>query len=142
MKMYGAIAIAFSVCLLAGGKTSLLAHHSMAGFDAKKQVTIEGTVTQVNWTNPHSLFYVEGKVVGGPDAPAKKWVFEGPTPTGLVKAGWSKESISVGEKITAVGNPSRGGTAFALLKEVVTAAGKRLVTGVTVNVGDRQGPVE
>ena len=142
MKMQSAVAILFSVCLLAGGKASLLGHHSMAGFDANKEVTIEGTVTQVNWTNPHSLFYVEGKVAGATDAPARKWVFEGPTPAGLMKAGWTKESLSVGEKITAVGNPSRGGSAFALLKEVVTAAGKRLVTGVRINVGPRAGSEE
>ena len=142
MKMQSAIAILFSVCLLAGGKTSLLAHHSMAGFDANKEVTIEGTVTQVNWTNPHSLFYVQGKVVGAPDAPPRKWVFEGPTPAGLMKTGWTKETLSVGDKITAVGNPSRGGSAFALLKEVVTAAGKRLATGIRLNVGPRAGSEE
>ena len=136
MKMHRAIAILFSVCLIAGGKTSF-AHHSMAGFDPNKEVTIEGTVTQVNWTNPHSLFYVEGKVAGAADAPAKKWVFEGPTPTALMKGGWTKETLGVGDKITAVGNPSKGGSAFALLKEVVTAAGKRLATGVRLNVGPR-----
>jgi len=142
MKMHSAIAILFSVCLLAGARTSLIAHHSMAGFDANKQVTIEGTVTQVNWTNPHSLFYVEGKLVGAADAPARKWVFEGPAPGGLLKQGWTKESLNVGDKITLIGNPSRGGSAFALLKEVVTAGGKHLATGVTPNYGARGGSEE
>ena len=94
---------------------------------------------QVNWTNPHSLFYVEGKVAGGTDAPVKKWTFEGPAPTGLMKAGWTKDTLNVGDKITAVGNPSKAGLPFALLKEVVTAGGKRLATGATVNVGERGG---
>ena len=138
MKMHTAIAIGFFVALLARGN-SLLAHHSMAGFDPNKQVTIEGTVTQVNWTNPHSLFYVEGRVAGGTDAPIKKWIFEGPAPTGLMKQGWTKESLNVGDKITAVGNPSKGGLPFALLKEVVTAAGKHMATGATINVGERGG---
>ena len=141
MKTHSAIAILVSLCMLAGG-TSLLAHHSMAGFDATKQVTIEGTVTQVNWTNPHSLFYVEGKLVGATDAPAKKWVFEGPAPGGLLKQGWTKESLNVGDKITLIGNPSKGGSAFALLKEIVTATGKRLATGVTPNYGARGGSEE
>ncbi len=127
MKMHSILARALPPALVACGN-SLLAHHSMAGFDANKQVTIEGTVTQVNWTNPHSLFYVEGKVAGATDAPVKKWIFEGPAPTGLMKAGWTKESLNIGDKITAVGNPSKGGLPFALLKEVVTAAGKHLVT--------------
>jgi hypothetical protein len=140
MKMRSVIAIAFSIALLACG-SSILAHHSMAGFDPNKQVTIEGTVVQVNWTNPHSLFYVEGKVAGG-DAPVKKWIFEGPAPTGLMKAGWTKESLNVGDKITATGNPSKGGLPFALLKEVVTAAGKRLATGSTINVGTERGARE
>jgi hypothetical protein len=141
MKTHSAIAILFAVCLLAGG-TSLLAHHSMAGFDANKQVTIEGTVTQVNWTNPHSLFYVEGKLAGATDAPAKKWVFEGPAPGGLLKQGWTKESLNVGDKITLIGNPSKGGSAFALLKEVITAAGKHLATGVAPNYGATRGGSE
>ena len=74
-------------------------------------------------------------MVGAADAPPKKWVFEGPTPAALMKGGWTKESINVGEKITFVGNPSRGGSAFALLKEVVTAGGKHLATGIKLNVG-------
>ena len=138
VKTHSAMAILFTVCLLAGG-TSLHAHHSMAGFDATKRVTIEGTVTQVNWTNPHSLFYVEGKLAGAADAPAKKWVFEGPAPGGLLKQGWTKESLNVGDKITLIGNPSKGGSAFALLKEVVTAAGKHLATGVAPNYGAARG---
>jgi len=140
MNTHRAIATLVFICLVAAG-TSLLAHHSMAGFDASKQVTIEGTVTQVNWTNPHSLFYVEGKITGS-EGPLKKWVFEGPAPTSLLKQGWTKESLNVGDKITLVGNPSRGGSAFALLKEVVTASGKRLPTGVTPNYGAGRGEPE
>src|ERR1041385_5870296 len=134
MKMYSVISIAFFIAVVACG-SSLVAHHSMAGFDQTKQVTIEGTVTQVNWTNPHSLFYVEGRVAGSTETPVQKWIFEGPAPTGLMKAGWTKETLNIGDKISAVGNPSRSGIPFALLKEVVTAAGKRMATGATVNVG-------
>ena len=135
MRTQNAVAIMISICLFAGAGTSLHAHHSMAGFDGTKQVTIEGTVTQVNWTNPHSLFYLEGKIAGASEAPAKKWVFEGPAPTSLLKQGWTKESLNVGDKVTATGNPSKGGSAFALLKEVVTASGKHLATGVRPNYG-------
>jgi len=56
-----------------------------------------------------------------------------------MKAGWTKDTLNVGDKITAVGNPSKAGLPFALLKEVVTAGGKRLATGATVNVGERGG---
>jgi len=140
MNTHRAIVLLVLICLVGAGTS--LAHHSMAGFDASKQVTIEGTVTQVNWTNPHSLFYVEGKLAGSSEGALKKWVFEGPAPTSLLKQGWTKESLNVGDKITLIGNPSRGGSAFALLKEVVTASGKRLATGVTPNYGTARGGAE
>lgn len=122
------IGIAISVCLLAFG-TSVWAHHSQAAFDLTKQVTIEGAVIQVNWANPHSLFFVEVKGEGD----VKKWALEGPSPTGLTKEGWSKDTLAIGTKITAIGNPSRSGRPMMLLKEVVTADGKRLATGLTGN---------
>ncbi len=139
MKTQNATAIVISFCLIAGVTISVHGHHSMAGFDGTKQVSIEGTVTQVNWTNPHSLFYVEGKIAGAVDAPSKKWVFEGPAPTSLLKQGWMKESLNVGDKVTAIGNPSKGGSAFALLREIVTPAGKRLATGASPNYGATRG---
>src|SRR5436305_1148080 len=142
MKTQNAVAIMISISLLTGAGTSLLGHHSMAGFDGAKQVTIEGTVTQVNWTNPHSLFYVAGKMAGAAEAAEKKWVFEGPSPTALLKQGWTKESLNVGDKVTAIGNPSKGGSAFALLKEIVTPAGKHLATGVRPNYGAGRGDSE
>jgi hypothetical protein len=122
------IAIAFSVCVLVGG-TSLLAHHSQASFDLSKQVTVEGVVTQVNWANPHSLFFMEVKGEGD----VKKWALEGPGPNGLTSKGWTAKTLNIGDKITATGNPSRSGRPMMLLKEVVTAEGKRLETGVTGN---------
>jgi len=122
------IVFAFSLCVLVCG-TSIWAHHSQAAFDLGKQVTIEGTVTQVNWANPHSLFFVEVK--GENDV--KKWALEGPSPNGLTKEGWTKETLSIGDKITATGNPSRSGRPMMLLKEVVTAGGKKLATGLTGN---------
>lgn len=130
MKKYGRIRLAFSLCLLAGGATSVYAHHSQAAFDIDKKVSVEGTITQVNWANPHSLFFMEVKQ---PDGSVQKWALEGPSPTALTKEGWSKESISVGAKITATGNPSRSGRPMMLLKEVTTAEGKHLATGVTGN---------
>ena len=122
------IAIAFSVCVLACG-TSIWAHHSQASFDLSKQVTIEGVITQVNWANPHSLFFVEVKG----ESDVKKWALEGPGPNGLLKEGWTKDTLGIGDKITATGNPSRSGRPMMLLKEVVTAGGKKLATGVTGN---------
>ncbi len=131
MKKYARIGIAFFVCLLAGATASVLAHHSQAAFDINKQVTVEGTITQVNWANPHSLFFMEAKAAA--EGSVQKWALEGPSPTQLAKEGWSKETLNVGDKITATGNPSRSGRPMMLLKEVVTSEGKRLATGATGN---------
>jgi len=131
MRKYGCMGIAISICLLAGETTSMFAHHSQAAFDVNKQVTVEGSITQVNWANPHSLFFMEGKPAG--EGSVQKWALEGPSPTQLAKEGWSKETLNVGDKITATGNPSRSGRPMMLLKEVVTAEGKRMATGATGN---------
>lgn len=114
------IAIAFAVCLLAGG--AAFAHHSHASFDVNNEVTIEGTVTQVLWTNPHSLLFLDAKVAG--DSTMKRWVVEAPSPNGLTRAGWTRELIKVGDKISASGSPSRSGQPMILVRQVVTAEGK------------------
>ena len=119
MKIGGRVAIAVSLFLLVGG--TLFAHHSHSTFDVSKEVTVEGTVTKVIWTNPHSLLFVDVK--GATDV--KKWSLEGPSPTGLARGGWTKDSIKVGDKITATGNPSRSGSPMILVKDVVTSEGKR-----------------
>ena len=128
MKKRGPIAIAFSVCLFVAVTASVLfAHHSQAAFDLEKSVTIEGTVTQVNWANPHSLFFMEAKATG--DTEMKKWALEAPSPVGLTKVGWTQDSVKVGDKITAVGNPSRSGRPMMLVKEVTVPGGKHISTG-------------
>ena len=131
MKTYGRMMIALSLSLFAGTTLSIFAHHSEAGFDINKQVTIEGVITQVNWANPHSLFFVEVKQEG--QASAQKWALEGPSPTMLSKEGWTKQTLNVGDKISATGNPSKTGRPMMLLKEVVAADGKRLATGIKAN---------
>jgi hypothetical protein len=102
-----------------------LAHHSHASFDVKKEIKIDGTVTQVIWTNPHTLLFMEAKTAD--DAAVKKWAVEAPSPIGLSRTGWTKESIKVGDKITATGSPSRSGQPMILVKEVVTSEGKHFV---------------
>lgn len=121
MKNRGRIVIAFSLCLLVGGTVSIFAHHSHSSFDVTREVTVEGTVVQVIWTNPHSLLFVEVKG----ETAVKKWGLEAPSPNGLARGGWTKESIKVGEKITATGNPSRSGAPMILVKGVVTSDGRR-----------------
>jgi hypothetical protein len=92
--------------LVAGSPAAVLAHHSFAMFDDKKEVTIVGTVKDFQWTNPHvwtQLLVDNGK--GGTD----EWGIEGISPNSLARKGWSRATFKPGEKITLVINPLKSG---------------------------------
>src|SRR6476646_868439 len=75
-----------------------LAHHAFAGqFDINKPVTLLGTVTKVEWMNPHIYFYVDVKDGSGKVA---NWMIEGGSPNGLLRAGWSRTSLKPGMEVT------------------------------------------
>src|SRR3989442_12001475 len=78
-----------------------LAHHSFAAeYDANKPITITGTVTKVEWMNPHARFYVEVKDAAGK---VTNWNFElGAIPV-LLKQGWRKDSLKAGDQVTVEG---------------------------------------
>ena len=119
------VSIAFSVCLFLTVTASMLfAHHSQAAFSLDKSMTIEGTVTKVLWSNPHSLFYMEAKAPG--DSETKEWTLEAPSPVGLTRVGWTQDSIKVGDKVSATGSPNRAGRPMILVKDLTTSAGKKL----------------
>jgi len=81
-----------------------LAHHSPASFDQTSQVTIQGTVTRLDWTNPHVYIYVDTKAVTGDVA---QWIIEtDPTPI-LTRSGWSRDSVRIGALVTVRVNPDR-----------------------------------
>ena len=128
MKKTGRSVLACLALLLSSG-TIISGHHSQAVFDLDNEITLEGKIVQVNWGNPHSLFFLEGKKVGEPDSQIKKWAMEGPSPTSLTRAGWTENVLKVGDQITAKGNGSRTGRTMMLLKEVATADGKVWQTG-------------
>ena len=85
------------------------AHHSFAAqFDASKPVTLEGTVTKVEWQNPHIWVYLD---VAGPDGESVAWECEGDNPNTLTRRGWTSESVEVGKPITIYGYQARNGAA-------------------------------
>jgi hypothetical protein len=89
----------------------LLAHHSFAAqFDADKPVTLAGTITKVEWTNPHTYFYVDvlddaGRTIN--------WAVEGGAPNSLYRAGWKPTSLKAGDKVTIVGSRAKDGSNLA-----------------------------
>ena len=99
----------------------VMAHHSFAMFDRDRQVTLEGTVHDFQWTNPHAWIEVDvpdGK--GGRD----KWGLELNSPNNLARQGWRSNLIKAGDKVTVVLNPLRSGEHGGLFLELVLADGK------------------
>jgi hypothetical protein len=125
-----AAAAAFFLFLAA---TPALAHHSFASeYDEKKIVTVSGTVTQFDWTNPHALLYVDGKDENGK---AAIWKFEMGSPGGLVSRGWKKTDLKVGDQITIDGFAAKDGTNLANARIVTMPSGRRLFGGFASTPG-------
>lgn len=83
---------------------STLAHHSMSIYDTNQQVTVEGTLTRIQWTNPHVYFYVEETLDSGE---LVRWEVEGLGPASYRRIGWARDTVKVGDSMTIVGNPTR-----------------------------------
>jgi hypothetical protein len=104
----------------------VVAHHSFsAEFDASKPFKLAGVVTKIEWQNPHTLFYLDIT-----DARTKKvtnWVFEMGSPNGLMRNGWTRNTLKIGDVVTVEGSLARDGTPYGNARSVVLAStGKRL----------------
>ena len=107
---------------------SATAHHAFSlEYDAAKPMKFEGTVTKVEWTNPHARIYVDV-----PDASGKlaRWNLELASLSALVRNGWTRNSVKVGEKVKVEGFEGRGANTFRLNATVIlTADGRSLFSG-------------
>jgi hypothetical protein len=93
------------VALLAIGASAVSAHHSFAMFDRAQQVTLEGTVKEFQWTNPHTWT----QLIVTQDGKQVEYGIEGGSPNGLSRRGWSKNSLKAGERVKIVINPLKDG---------------------------------
>jgi Family of unknown function (DUF6152) len=111
------------------------AHHSFgAEYDVNKPITLTGVITKIEWTNPHSHFYLDvtdakGNVVN--------WKFEGYNPAVLYRVGWKKDlMLKPGDKITVFGWQARDGGNWAHSREITLPDGKKLFFGPPAGTGD------
>jgi Family of unknown function (DUF6152) len=102
----------------------LAAHHSWtADYDAAKPVTVKGVVTKVEWTNPHTHFYIDAKDDKGT---VTAWNFEMASTLALERGGWSRKTLPVGTEVTITGFGGRGVIERAIASTITTADGKSL----------------
>ena len=106
-----------------------LAHHSFAMFDQRKVMTLEGTVHEFQWTNPHS--FIELDVPNG--SKAQRWSIELNSPNNLTRQGWKRTSLKAGEKISVRIAPLRNGHPGGLFLDLKKADGKVLDSGLPKN---------
>ena len=109
----------------------VLAHHSFAAqYDSNKPVTFTGTITKMQWQNPHIYFYVDVKDAGGK---VTNYAVEGGPPNTLYRSGWRKDSLKIGETVTIDGSKARDGSNLVNARSVVMANGKKVFAGSSEN---------
>lgn len=110
------------------------AHHSFAAeYDSSKPVTVTGTVTKVEWTNPHARFYVDTKE---PDGSISHWGFELGSPNLLIRYGFTRDLLKVGSEITVEGFQAKDASKVANTKTVKLPDGKVMSAGSSADLAD------
>src|SRR5436189_5239192 len=99
--------IALAASLLFAAAAPAFAHHAFAAeFDAKKPVKLRGTVTKMEWINPHTWLYLDVKK---PDGTVEEWMIEAGTPNTLLRRGLTQNALKAGTEVFRPGDPSQDG---------------------------------
>jgi hypothetical protein len=123
-KLKTACCVLFAGIVLAPAR--LGAHHSFAMFDTAKRVTLSGTVTAFEWTNPHAYIELDVMEEGGA---LKHWSVELGSPSILMQGGWKFKDLKYGDKITVILNPLKNGQPGGLLSRITMPDGRVLGNG-------------
>ena len=122
-KMF--LAVAGVGLLLAGAP--VLAHHAFsAEFDANKPIKLTGTVTKMEWINPHAWIHLDVKQ---PDGSVQSWMVEGGTPNTLFRRGFTKDSLQLGTEIVVDGYQAKDGSMRGNGRDVTFKDGRKLFLG-------------
>jgi hypothetical protein len=120
---------AFVACALYLAGAPALAHHSFsAEFDSAKPVQLQGTVTRVEWINPHAWIHIEAKK---PDGTVEDWAIEAGTPNTLFRRGFTRDSLKAGTVINVDGYQARDGSRRANGRDLTLPDGRKLFLGST-----------
>jgi len=123
-------ALVFALSATAGlflAVAPMMAHHSFAAeFDGEKPLDLTGTVTKVDWVNPHSWVYIDVK---SPDGTVANWGLETGPPNVLYRAGWRRDTLKPGDVITVHGFAAKDGSHTLAARMVQTPDGRKLFAG-------------
>ena len=115
------------VCTLLLAAMPAVAHHAFAAeFDSDRPVKVRGTITKIEWVNPHAWLYVDVK---SPDGKVVNWHFELGPPNALFRLGWKKDVIPVGTEVEITGFRAKSMEAVANGRSIILPDGRELFTG-------------
>jgi len=106
----------------------VVAHHSFAAeYDASKPIKLTGTVTKIEWTNPHCYFYIDVKTESGK---IENWALELGNPNALLRNGWTPKSVKIGDEVNVEGTRAKDGSLLGNARSMVLmSTGQRLFAG-------------
>ena len=137
MKNTSSIVLAVAVGLILAA-VPVQAHHSFAAeYDRNKPVTLTGAVTKVDWVNPHARFHMDVKDESGKIV---NWEIELGSPAGLIRRGWTRNSLKIGEPVTVEGFLAKDGSPLANSSTVKLADGRRVFAGSSADSGTNPNP--